>query len=70
LGGFLVGKQIGTSIFRFVDVKTYDSSNENHKEIVQISKNAHLARAAFSNTDDLDVNTQKRLDNLVERTFL
>jgi hypothetical protein len=70
LGGFLVGKQIGTSIFRYVGMKVYDPSNEDHKAIAEISKTAHSIRAINStNTDDLDEIEQKRLDNLVKRIF-
>jgi hypothetical protein len=45
LGGFLVGKQIGTAIFRYTGVKPYDSSNRRHRELTAIFKtSAPLAR--------------------------
>ena len=33
LGGFLVGKQIGTTVFRYVGIPIYDHANPRHREI-------------------------------------
>jgi hypothetical protein len=65
LGGFLVGKQIGTAIFRYTSVRPYDSSNRMHAELAAISKRAHRSRANARNTDDLAAEQQNRLDQLV-----
>lgn len=69
LGGFLIGKQIGTSIFRYVGIKTYDPQNPKHKAIAGISKNAHLKRNCSSITDELDKLEQSKLDELVRKIF-
>jgi len=69
LGGFLVGRQIGTSIFKYVGVKPYDRKSEDCRAIAKISKDAHAARVNSCITDNLDSAEQKKLDGLVKRIF-
>ena len=69
LGGFLVGKQIGTSIFRYVGVPKYDGKSARHVEISELSRNAHVRRRGSRNTGDLPAAEQGRLDLLTERIF-
>ena len=65
LGGFLVGKQIGTTIFRYTGVQPYDTSDPRHHELAEISKRAHRSRANTRNTSGLAAEEQNRLDELV-----
>jgi hypothetical protein len=65
LGGFLVGKQIGTTIFRYTGIEPFDASDRRHRELAAISRRAHRARANTRNVDDLAAEEQNRLDELV-----
>jgi hypothetical protein len=65
LGGFLVGKQIGTTIFRYTGIKSYDATDRRHRELATISRRAHRSRANTRNSDDLVAEEQSRLDELV-----
>lgn len=69
LGGFLVGKQIGTNIFRYVGVPKYDPDNALHVEISELSHNAHLTRGRSRDKNDLRTAQQERLDELTEGIF-
>ena len=69
LGGFLVGKQIGTSIFRYVGVPKYAADNALHVEISGLSHNAHIRRGLSRDKRDLSRAEQERLDGLTERAF-
>ena len=44
LGGFLLGKQIGTTVFEHMKVPLYDRSNSDCVSIARISRSAHKAR--------------------------
>ena len=65
LGGFLVGKQIGTTIFRYTGIKSYQATDRRHRELATISRRAHRSRANTRNSDDLGAEEQTRLDDLV-----
>lgn len=69
LGGFLLGKQIGTSIFKYVGIRPYDPDNSDHRAIAELSKEAHRLREGILTTDDLDPVKQEMLDNLVKKVF-
>ena len=69
LGGFLVGKQIGTSIFRYVGVPKYEGENALHVEISRLSLSAHTSRGRTRDKRDLCTVEQTRLDRLTERLF-
>jgi hypothetical protein len=45
LGGFLHGKQIGTSVLEFTKMPTYEPTNPACRRLAQISKQAHQDRA-------------------------
>ncbi|WP_441000757.1 N-6 DNA methylase [Fodinibius sp. SL11] len=44
LGGFLLGKQIGTTIFEYMKIPTFDKDNPDHQEIANISEQLHENR--------------------------
>lgn len=69
LGGFLVGKQIGTSIFRYVGVPKYDADDARQVEISELSRNAHITRGRSRDKGDLSPVQQERLDGLTESIF-
>ncbi len=69
LGGFLVGKQIGTSIFRYVGIPEYDAEDHRHVEISELSANAHRRRGHSRDSNDLPESEQNRLDELTESIF-
>jgi hypothetical protein len=54
LGGFLLGKQIGTTIFEYMKVPAYDARNDDCAAISAISKGAHRARIKTRETKLLD----------------
>jgi len=70
LGGFLVGKQIGTTIFRYVGVPIFNVTDRRHREVANISLRAHRNRAHQRITDDLPEEDQARLDALIYDVFL
>ena len=69
LGGFLAGKQIGTSIFRYVGVPMYDAQNLHHVEISELSRNAHAMRGRSRDKGNLPSTQQERLDALTDGIF-
>jgi len=66
LGGFLLGKQIGTTIFEHMNVPTYDPANPHCAAIRDISKAAHEARINSPATNFLDDHTEELLARHVE----
>lgn len=65
LGGFLLGKQIGTTIFEHMKVPRFDPKNSKCMEIATISKNAHAYRKDTKNKKYLEPKTEKELVKLV-----
>jgi hypothetical protein len=65
LGGFLLGKQIGTTIFEYMKVPKYDSTNQTHQEIANISKEAHKIRRNQTVSIALEKETEDHLEELV-----
>jgi hypothetical protein len=61
LGGFLLGKQIGTTIFEYMKVPSYDLTNPHCVAISDISKAAHKERINNLMSDRLDDNTEQLL---------
>lgn len=49
LGGFLLGKQIGTTVFEHMKVPKYDPNNKTHRLIAKISKESHDVRLGTRN---------------------
>jgi len=54
LGGFLLGKQIGTSIFEYMKLPRYDSKNAHCVAIADISQHTHKTRDGRAETGLLD----------------
>lgn len=66
LGGFLLGKQIGTTVFEFMNVPVYDGSDKDCVAITRISKNAHRSRIGSQNNRFLDDGTEAQLSRHVQ----
>lgn len=69
LGGFLLSKQIGASIFEFINIPLYDEENEKHNRLAEISYNAHLERVSEKKNDFLNSALEIELANLVYDVF-
>ena len=69
LGGFLEAAQIGTTVFRYVRIPTYDPSHPRHRAIADLSHRAHQDRAGRRLQADLPTPQQQHLDNLVRDLF-
>ena len=65
LGGFLLGKQIGTTIFEYMKVPNYDRADPSSRAIVELSLNAHKARGASREKRFLDAEGELRLSQYV-----
>lgn len=69
LGGFLTTKQIGTSVFRYSRVPTFDPSNQPHMQIARISRRAHAARVGTHAKGELPEEEERLLEQLVLTAF-
>jgi len=67
LGGFLLGKQIGTTVFEYMKVPSFDPDNADCNAISYISQSAHETRADSREIDFLDDDTEERLATLVRK---
>jgi hypothetical protein len=67
LGGFLHGKQIGTSIFEFMYVPQFDPRNPDHERLAAISLKAHKERTETQNRELLCGGMEEELTDLVRR---
>jgi hypothetical protein len=67
LGGFLIGKQIGTSIFEFTRVPIYDAQDNDHRELAYISRIAHEKRNGTRNTAFLSDKLEHEIQMLVRK---
>jgi hypothetical protein len=65
LGGFLLGKQIGTTIFEYMKVPKYDPQSSECKQIVAISKKEHERRGKSTKIDYIDGSLENKLETLV-----
>jgi hypothetical protein len=65
LGGFLNGKQIGTSIFEFMQVPLFAPDNPEHQRLSAISLEAHASRLGGRGTGPLDKVLEDELTQLV-----
>jgi len=66
LGGFLLGKQIGTTVFEFMNVPLYDWKNKHCAAIAGISQTAHKNRAGSHDKQYLDDQTEAELSHHVQ----
>lgn len=67
LGGFLLGKQIGTTIFKYLNIPEFDSSSSDHQRLVSISVDAHEARSGDKDTNLLLKSKELELQTVVLR---
>ncbi len=66
LGGFLHGKQIGTTVFDFMYVPQFDSKNRDHKRLALISLQAHKQRAGTREAGFLSADFEDELTEIVQ----
>jgi len=67
LGGFLHGKQIGTTVFEYMHVPSYEPQNRDHQRLVEISKMAHGERQSMRNKQLLSKPLESELKNLFRK---
>lgn len=67
LGGFLLGKQIGTTIFEHMKVPQFDPANETCAAIAKISKNTHSNREGSKNKAFLERKIETELSEYVKK---
>lgn len=67
LGGFLHGKQIGTTVFEYMHVPNHEAENPDHQRLVEISKVAHEERQGTRNKKLLSMSLEKELEKLVRK---
>ena len=66
LGGFLHGKQIGTTVFQFMKVPQFDPSDPHCQVIVEIAKTAHEVREGTRAKAFLDDELENQLAEHVQ----
>lgn len=66
LGGFLHGKQIGTSIFEFMHVPRFNQRSPSHQRLAAISHQAHERRHGTRNSATLPPEEEQELAGLVQ----
>ena len=66
LGGFLHGKQIGTTVFEFMNVPKFEAANGDCRAIAEISREIHEQRRGTRNTSLLSKDFEDRLSQLVQ----
>ena len=67
LGGFLHGKQIGTSVFQFMYVPRFNPDEPSHRRLQEISKEAHRERSGERMNNPLGISIEDELTTLVRR---
>lgn len=67
LGGFLHGKQIGTTVFEFMHVPEFDQGNEDHRRLAVISLAAHKRRAGGREKHVLNSAQESELTEVVRK---
>ncbi len=65
LGGFLLGKQIGTSIFEYMNVPQFNPDNDVSRLIAAISESAHADRDETRNISFLENEKEEELAEYV-----
>jgi hypothetical protein len=69
LGGFLNGKQIGTSVFEHVAIPRFDPKNTAHQELAEISRRAHRVREGTRVSGFLPESEESQLNACANRLF-
>jgi len=67
LGGFLIGKQIGTAIFEYMHVPRYNAHDSDHQRLVEISVAAHRERMGTRSKKYLSEKLERELERLVRK---
>lgn len=67
LGGFLHGKQIGTSIFEFMRVPQFDPDDDDHQRLSVISQSAYKERKGTNISTTLNNTEEQELTDVVRR---
>ncbi len=67
LGGFLIGKQIGTAVFEYMHVPRYNAQNSDHQRLVEISRVAHRERQVTKSKKLLSKELEQELEQLVRK---
>ena len=67
LGGFLLGKQIGTTIFEHMNVPKFDTENDASLHIAAVSEFMHNKRRGTKNKDFLEHGMEKELAEYVRK---
>jgi hypothetical protein len=67
LGGFLHGKQIGTTIFEFMKVPRFDVKSVEHRRLAEVSLTAHKLRRNRVDAGYLSDELERELIGLVKR---
>ena len=65
LGGFMLGKQIGTTVFEYMNVPQYDEKNSYCQAIARISCEAHRQRLDTRDKTFLDESKETKLQQTV-----
>jgi hypothetical protein len=66
LGGFLLGKQIGTTIFQYMQVPKFDKNNLLHNNISDLSIQAHIKRNNSIDSAFLDNDSNLQLSQYIK----
>ena len=66
LGGFLLGKQIGTSIFEYMNVPRYDAYKAECQGVAEVSRVQHGRRGRCTDNSFMEGALEDRLDALVK----
>ncbi len=67
LGGFLLGRQIGTAVFEYTKVPQYEKTRPECQQIAAISRQEHKRRGTSVDKAFAHEETEKLLDELVRR---
>lgn len=66
LGGFLLGKQIGTTVFEYMNIPRFDAANGECLAIAEISRDVHAQRAGTKDKSLLSDDVEDRLAGHVQ----
>ena len=69
LGGFLLGKQIGTSVLEYTKIPVYSESNTNCVELSELSKKVHCDRASGLDNSFLGDAEEILVSGYIKRIF-
>ena len=67
LGGFLIGKQIGTAVFEYMHVPRYNAQEPAHQQLIEISMVAHRERQETKSKNLLPEKLERELERLVRK---